>query len=87
MDSVIRSSEAVQPSPAPPASTIPVRSKEDLWEKALQSLKDEDKRNIQFEHRDKLEIFKDILETLEVKKAASVKNRWVKSCILFPSFY
>ena len=86
MYSVIGSNEAVQLSPASPASTILVRPREDLWEKALQSLKNEDKRNIQFEHRDKLEILKDILEALEVKKAASVKNRWVKSCIIFPSF-
>jgi hypothetical protein len=87
MDSVVGSSQAVQPSPAAPTSTISVRPKEDLWEKALQSLKDGDKRNIRFEQRDKLEILKDILEALEVKKAASVKNRWVKSCIIFPSFY
>jgi hypothetical protein len=47
-----------------------------LWDRALQSLSDEDKQQIDFSSSSKLSILKDVLHAVEEKKELCVQNGW-----------
>ena len=52
------------------------RLTENLWEKALNALDDEDKRNIDLSSVDRLTILQDVLTAVEEKKDICLKKRW-----------
>lgn len=49
---------------------------EDLWNEAVKTLSDEDRRNIAFSGRDKLDILGDVLKEAEKRKEECLKKRW-----------
>jgi hypothetical protein len=48
----------------------------DLWEKALEALPHEDKRNVDFNRTDKLAILKDVLTAIDEKRSDCLERRW-----------
>lgn len=48
----------------------------DLWAKAVASLSDEDRQNIDSSRTDKLAILNDLLATVEAKKKICIEKRW-----------
>lgn len=62
----------------PQRTNLPVyyRPGDSLWEKAVEALGDEDRRNIDFHREDKLAILKDVLEAVDEKKTVCLKKRW-----------
>lgn len=56
----------------PPAATAVVMS---LWDKAIDSLKDKHKKNVDFQRADKYAILADILEEIPKKEQACVERR------------
>ena len=52
------------------------RSAENLWQKALQDLDEEDKANVDFSNSNKLDILKDILAIAEDKRQVCLEKRW-----------
>src|SRR3954465_4758399 len=52
------------------------RSTEDLWEKAVHTLSDEDKQHIDFNSEDKLSVLDDVLAAVNEKKRLCMEKRW-----------
>jgi len=52
------------------------RSTESLWEKAVQTLRDEDKQHIDFNRKDKRAILDDVLTAVNDKKRLCMEKRW-----------
>lgn len=49
---------------------------ENLWDRAVKTLSDEDRRNIDFSRPGKLDILGDVLKAAERKKEECLKKRW-----------
>jgi hypothetical protein len=59
------------------ADTIPnYRSTEDRWGKAMQTLSDDEKRNIDFDGQDELSVLRSLLEAVENHKMICIQRRW-----------
>jgi hypothetical protein len=52
------------------------RSTEDLWEKAVHTLSDEDKQHVDFNCKDKLAVLDDVLAAVNDKKRLCMEKRW-----------
>jgi hypothetical protein len=52
------------------------RSTENLWEKAVETLSDEDKQHIDFNRKDKLAVLDDVLAAVNDKKRLFTEKRW-----------
>lgn len=52
------------------------RSTQDLWGKAIETLNDEDKKNINFDGKDKLAILSDLLAAVNDRKQLCMEKRW-----------
>jgi hypothetical protein len=52
------------------------RPEDSIWEKALEVLGDEDKRNVDFHREDKLAILRDVLNAVDEKKRTCLEKRW-----------
>ena len=52
------------------------RQTDDLWEKAVEALEDDEKLNIDFKRTEKLDILKDILVAVDQKERICLEKRW-----------
>ena len=58
------------------AANDPPNSSEDLWKKAVDSLSDEDKQDVDFTGYNKLGILDDVLAAVEKGKRTCLEKRW-----------
>ena len=56
--------------PITTAATVP-----DLWDRAVEALKEKDKQNVDFQHADKRAILVDVLREVQRKKQACINQR------------
>ncbi|KAK2805382.1 hypothetical protein FQN51_000208 [Onygenales sp. PD_10] len=65
------------PNPIPSISALQIQQKhETLWDQAVKSLNEEDRKLIDFRHPDKLSVLDDVLAVAEKRRSECLQRRW-----------